>query len=550
MSALRGVSSIGLILGLLFFTASLTPSLIPRGAAVQGALGGLVMALGYLAWWLVSLLFRAAEFPEFRGVALRWMVGLAGACAVALFGTTLWQTLEWQNELRAKMGIPIVEGEHLATICAIGLLVFLVCWAAGATFLGFFHLVQKRLYLLMPERRANVSALVIVVAILFVVSRDGIYDIVVTRLDESYEAAQDLFETAPPPPEDPNKTGGKNSLVAWDALGAPGRNFVLDGPRQQAIEAFAGRPALDPIRVYVGRANGETPEERAELALAELKRQGAFERSVLVVASPTGTGWLDPGSHDPLEYMHGGDIATVAAQYSYLQSPLALILETDAGLEQARALLETVHEYWKTLPRDRRPRLYAHGLSLGAWSSMYGTNLFRLVNDPINGALWAGPPFSSSFWNYVQNERNEGSPWVLPTVGDGSLVRYASHYADASEATSEWGDMRIVFLQYSSDPIVFYDPASLWRAPPWMNDPPAPDASERMSFIPIVTQFQLAVDMALAFGAPGGHGHAYFAQDYSVPWVEVSAPENWSDADTARLKAHCDNGFQNGCNNE
>ena len=110
--------------------------------------------------------------------------------------------------------------------------------------------------------------------------------------------------------------------------------------------------------------------------------------------------------------------------------------------------------------------------------------------------------------------------------------------------------MRIVFLQYSSDPIVFYDPFSLWRAPQWMNDPPAPDASEHLRFVPIVTQFLLALDMALAFGAPAGHGHAYVAQDYIGPWAEVTAPRNWIAEDTARLKAHCDNGFQNGCDND
>ena len=62
-------------------------------------------------------------------------------------------------------------------------------------------------------------------------------------------------------------------------------------------------------------------------------------RKILIVALPTGTGWLDPGAVDTVEYMHGGDIATIAVQYSYLQSPLALILETNSGLDQAEALM-------------------------------------------------------------------------------------------------------------------------------------------------------------------------------------------------------------------
>jgi uncharacterized membrane protein len=258
---------------------------------------------------------------------------------------------------------------------------------------------------------------------------------------------------------------------------------------------------------------------------------------------------MDPGSHDPVEYMHGGDIATVTVQYSYLQSPLALILETETGLAQATALQEVVHGYWKTLPEAERPRLYVHGLSLGAWSSMHATNLFRLLDEPIDGAFWAGPPFPSAFWNYVQAQRNPGSPWVLPEIGDGSLVRYASHVTDGSEAPAEWGAMRIVFLQYSSDPVVFYEPASLWRAPQWMRDAPAGDMSEHFVFMPVVTQFQLALDMALSFGSPPGHGHAYYARDYIGPWVQVTDPEGWTRADTDRLIAHCDNGFQEGCTN-
>jgi uncharacterized membrane protein len=82
---------------------------------------------------------------------------------------------------------------------------------------------------------------------------------------------------------------------------------------------------------------------------------------VLIVASPTGTGWIDPGLQDPVEYMHDGNIATVVAQYSYLQSPLALILETSTGLEQATALQDVVHGYWKTLP----PRSVRASMSTG-----------------------------------------------------------------------------------------------------------------------------------------------------------------------------------------
>jgi uncharacterized membrane protein len=536
-----------LLLGLLFFAASLTPSLIPRGPVVQGILGGLVTALGYLAGQIVGLLWRAADMPRLAGRPARLLTWIAATVTAAVFLWVLGSSLTWQNDLREKMGMAPADALNLWQILFFAVVVFAAAFALGRLVATLFRLVRARFYRVMPPRRANVLGLVTVTALLFLVTRDGIFDRVVATLDESYETAQALFDNAPPPPSDPRMTGSAGSLVDWAAIGEPGRDFITSGPDAAAISAFTGRPAMDPIRVYVGRANGETPRARAELALAELKRQGAFERAVLIVASPTGTGWMDPGAHDPVEYMHDGDIATVAAQYSYLQSPLALILETETGLEQATALQDAVHGHWKTLPADARPRLYVHGLSLGAWSSMHATNLFRLMDDPIDGAFWAGPPFPSAFWNYVQRQREPGSPWVLPQIGDGSLVRYASHTADASRATAGWGRMRIAFLQYSSDPVVFYDPYSLWRAPPWMRDPPAEDMSDHFVFVPVVTQFQLALDMALSFGSPPGHGHAYYAQDYIAPWAEVTAPQGWTQADTTRLKAHCDKGFQAGC---
>ena len=131
------------------------------------------------------------------------------------------------------------------------------------------------------------------------------------------------------------------------------RITLMDGPAIAGVTALAPAeaPDLPELAEHWHRmraARGMT----ADRALAELLRLGAFERKVLIVAMPTGTGWLDPGSFDVVEYMHQGDIATVAVQYSYLQSPLALLLETNSGLEQATALIRTIHAYWRSLPRE------------------------------------------------------------------------------------------------------------------------------------------------------------------------------------------------------
>ena len=86
-----------------------------------------------------------------------------------------------------------------------------------------------------------------------------------------------------------------------------------------------------------------------------MKRVGGFERSTLLLVTPTGTGWIDAASQDPVEYLHRGDIATVAAQYSYLNSPLALLTEGAYGAGMARALFTEIYGYWRACPATRDP---------------------------------------------------------------------------------------------------------------------------------------------------------------------------------------------------
>ncbi|WP_145105990.1 alpha/beta hydrolase [Cereibacter sediminicola] len=542
-------STIGLLLGVLFLAASLTPSLIPRGPVMQGVLGGVVLALGHLVGRIIEAVWRLADMPVLRGRAWRPVQLVLWVAVLGTLGLALRYSHVWQNDLRLRMGMEPAPGTHLLQVLFLAAAVFAILFAAGQVVAAFARLVRSRLYRVMPRRRADVLGFLLVGIALFILTRDGLLDTTIRAMDSSFEAAQNLFDTAPPPPTEARMPGSPASVIDWEAMGEPGRDFVTSGPDAAVIAAFTGRPALDPIRVYVGRANAQTPQARADLALAELRRLGAFDRRILVVTSPTGTGWMDPGSHDTVEYMHGGDIATVAVQYSYLQSPYALLFETSTGLDQATATVSTIHDYWRRLPEETRPRLYIHGLSLGAWSSMYATSLFHLVNDPIAGAFWAGPPFPSDFWNRVQRARTDGSPWVLPRIGDGSLIRYAARGEGGDAGKADWGAMRIMFLQYPSDPIVFFDPFSTFRPPVWMGEPPGDGVSPHLRFMPIVTQLQLGLDMALSTTAPAGYGHSYHAQDYIEPWVQVTAPDGWTDADTERLKAHCNNGFQFGCSN-
>jgi uncharacterized membrane protein len=283
-------------------------------------------------------------------------------------------------------------------------------------------------------------------------------------------------------------------------------------------------------------SSADTADQRAKLALQELKRTGAFERSILIIIVPTGTGMIDPAALDPVEYLHRGNVASVAMQYSYLASWLSLLVEPDYGAETGDALFQEVYTYWSSLPRDVRPKLYLHGLSLGAMNSEQSANLYDVVADPFQGALWSGPPFASRTWRSVTDGRNSGSPEWLPRFRNSSIFRFTNQNDALDIPDAEWGPIRIVYLQYASDPITFFDVATLYREPDWMKEPRGPDVSEQVRWYPLITMLQLTFDMAIATTSPMGYGHVFAPQHYIDAWLAVTDPPSITPEDIARLK--------------
>jgi uncharacterized membrane protein len=536
---LRSLSGVGLSLGVFFFAAALTPTLVPRTYVTQGLLAGAAFAAGYAIGVGWRWLWLYMELPTVRE-SVRQKLNLTTILAATFFAAWfLWRAAEWQNSIRNLMGMPPLETAHpfLVSLLAICTFILLLGLGRGFHFLASWAARFSGHYI--PRRVANVLGITVAVIIFWLFASDVVWRLGFNALDASFREFDALMEPERPQPTDPLKTGSPASRLSWKSLGRAGREFVASGPGAEEISAFSGRPALEPIRVYVGLQIGDTERERAALALEELQRVDAFERSVLVVAMPTGTGWLDPAAMDSLEYLHHGDVATVALQYSYLSSPLALIVEPDRGSAAADAILAAIYNYWTTLPRESRPRLYLHGLSLGALNSESSVDLFEILGDPINGALWSGPPFANPLWRSFTANRNPGTTAWLPEYRDGSTVRFMNQYGYPEGAEfAPWGAMRIVYLQYASDSVSFFSPLGFYREPAWMKDPRGPDISPELRWYPVVTMLQLLVDMAFATTTPLGYGHLYAPEHYVAAWHEVTEPPGWSEAELERLKLY------------
>lgn len=530
------LSSTGVVFGTLLFCASLTPSLLPRTFIMQGVLCGFSFAIGYLIGILLKTIYVYLELPQpsrhdRRGI--RFVLSLAAIVSAIGF---LWQAGRWQNSIRLLMEMSPLDTSHPIRTGAVAVAVAAILIGFGRLFQLVRLLLALRSRRFLPRRLANVVSAIAAIVLAWMVLNGLIFDIGLRFADSSLKQVDSLIEPDVPKPTDQLKTGSDGSLMTWQSLGRRGREFVATGPTAQQISSFTGRPALEPIRVYAGLNSADTPAERAKLALEELKRTGAFQRQTLLVVVPTGTGWIDPEALDTVEYLHNGDIASVAVQYSYLSSWIALLTEPDYGVETARALFEEVYGYWTTLPKETRPKLYLHGLSLGALNSQKSSDLYDVLADPFQGALWSGPPFASPTWRMATNGRVDGTPQWLPRFRDSSVIRFADQYQTAKMPNASWGPMRIVYLQYASDPITFFETSSLYRRPEWMNQPRGRDISSSFRWFPLVTFLQLTLDVAAATTAPIGYGHVYAPEHYIDAWMEVTTPQGWSEDELQRLK--------------
>jgi uncharacterized membrane protein len=293
---------------------------------------------------------------------------------------------------------------------------------------------------------------------------------------------------------------------------------------------------MEPIRVYVGLKSAGTLEGRARLLLDELIRTDAFDRGVLVLATTTGTGFLDPNAMAALEYVENGDVAVAAAQYSYLPSWISLLADQDEVKETSLAVFETIHAYWSSIPEDDRPEIYLYGLSLGSLGVESILTSINIINEPIDGALMVGPPFTNDLWNELVANRDPRSSPVTPIYQGGRTVRFTNQENSLDIPDGEWGNTRIVYLQHASDPVVFFSPSLFYEHPDWLVDAHRGlEISADFHYARLITGWQVMMDMPAAGSIPEGYGHLYTKQANAQAWIAVTRPEGWSDADTERL---------------
>jgi uncharacterized membrane protein len=329
----------------------------------------------------------------------------------------------------------------------------------------------------------------------------------IEHVEESAEAAYDI------PPPNSLLSGSLESLVPFDTLSRAGRRYVWMVNSPDTIREVMGEPAAAaPIRAYVGLESAPTEQERVDLAMRELERTGAFDRQWLMIASPTGTGYVNYAAVSILEMLTRGNCATVAMQYSARPSPLSLD-RVGEGRIHARLLCAAIRDRIAACPDGARPRVLLFGESLGAWTSQDGfvdEGTRGLVDTGIDRAIWIGTPHFSKWKERVlyddRPDVDRGVVGVFNDIGEWKAL-------DAARSEKP----RYVMITHYDDGVGLFGPELAIQAPEWLRDPQTrhPSVPKGMRWMPTTTFFQVLVDMKNAANVVPGvfdaKGHDYRA---------------------------------------
>ena len=529
-------SGVGLTVAAWFFALSLLPSLLPRAAMVQGIVSGVTVMIGYGIGAGTQALWRYLGIPSVPGRTRRVLVAVFVGLGLWAAVFTGWRQVGWQNEIRTLYGMepvsPTVWPVIIGLTVLLAVLILVVARSLRLLFRTVFGWLGRRL----PRRVAVVVGSAVLLALIWSLLTGVLVNGFFAVANNIFAPRDTLIAEDMRRPTEPERSGSPQSLSSWELLGRQGRYFVGGGPTVSDLDAANGGGAKEPIRVYAGLRSADSVQGRADLVLAELRRTGAFDRKVLVIATTTGTGFLDQNGTDPLEYLWNGDTAIAGVQYSYLPSWISLLADQDAVRETSRVVFDTVHQYWSTLPASSRPKLYLYGLSLGSLGVESILSSINVINEPIDGALMSGPPFVNEMHSRLTAQRQPDSPAYLPVYEEGRTVRFTAEQNGLGRGAPDWGPTRLVYLQHASDPIVFFSPSMAFTSPEWLKDGErGPDVSARMGWFPLVTMWQVLLDLPGAGSIPMGYGHLYSATSNLESWVAVTNPPGWTPEKTATL---------------
>lgn len=240
-------------------------------------------------------------------------------------------------------------------------------------------------------------------------------------------------------------------------------------------EAHDGGAAVGSVTTSDGVLRGDLASGGFADAAADLVHRwvdaGGVSADTVVVAVPTGSGWVDSTAVEGFTRRFGHDIRVLSLPYSDVPSWQAFVSDRTAAAESAIAVVRHLAQAVSAHP-GHHPRLVLYGQSLGA----VGADAARVWLEDHHPTLL--------------------SETVLTAPPAGTV-----------EAVSR--SPRKV-LANRSDPVVRWSASALWHPAGQTRDtvldgPRVPEAP----WLPVVSFLQTSVDLLSALDGPPGVGHRY-----------------------------------------
>ena len=244
---------------------------------------------------------------------------------------------------------------------------------------------------------------------------------------------------------------------------------------------------------------------------------------------------MEPSAAGSFEYLTRGDSAVVSMQYSHLPSWLSFLVDQEKAREAGRGLFDAVYERWSRMPPEERPRLFVFGESLGSFGGETAFSGEFDMRNRLDGALFVGPPNFNPLYREFVEGRDSGSTEVEPVYRAGRTIRFTTLPARSIEPASEWPGTRVLYMQHASDPVTWWSPDLILSKPDWLDEPRGRDVLEDTRWIPLVTFWQVSVDLALGFSTTPGHGHN-FSGEHVDGWAAVLGIEDLGEDDAEALR--------------
>jgi uncharacterized membrane protein len=248
-------------------------------------------------------------------------------------------------------------------------------------------------------------------------------------------------------------TGGPGSAYSFEDLGREGRRFVSQAHTFEELEAVLGGPASDPVRAFVplSALTGD-PETDAATVVDEVDRVGGFAKSTIVLAAPTGDGYVSYVQTETVEMLTAGDCATVAVPYAAVPSAVAFPRRRRAAVSYAayaRAIATRARE------QGHEIRLCAFGESLGSIVALdaFGPDVVsELQALGFAGGLYVGVPIFSE------------ADRALRPAHPGTRLARGLQYATGRDQALDSAPGHLN-LTHPTDPVGIADPSVIVRHP-------------------------------------------------------------------------------------